>query len=209
MEFAISTPTLLPLLEHPRMIIAATTQIPLDTMQQQIGLIYLKQLDISEIFRQNCWTPIRPFQSSITNTLPPSWSHPSTKARWSIPSKPLSFETCETVSTLDGHLPAITGRGPSLSSGHGSNQVLRECWDVGISHIQIQGRKMTSNFDCLWDHYSLCITVFTVALIFISRNIQLNAFHCVHDTTEWTNLRCQCLKRYRWSQEWDPEWFWL
>jgi len=52
MEFAISTPTLLPLLEHPRMIIAAT-QIPLDTMQQQIGLIYLKQLDISEIFRQN------------------------------------------------------------------------------------------------------------------------------------------------------------
>lgn len=125
MEFAISTPTLLPLLEHPRMIIAAT-QIPLDTMQQQIGLIYLKQLDISEIFRQNRWTPIRPFQSSITNTLPPSWSHPSTKARWSIPSKPPSFETCETVSTL-GHLPAITGRGPSLSSGHGSNQVLR--WD--------------------------------------------------------------------------------
>lgn len=148
-SWSLQTPTLLPLLEHPRMIIAAATQIPLDTMQQQIGLIYLKQLDISEIFRQNCWTPIHPFQSSITNTLPPSWSHPSTKARWSIPSKPPSFETC--VQRFRLWMGASYNWQGTISvrpwQQSGPTGMLGFPW---ISHIQIQGRKMTSKFDSPW-----------------------------------------------------------
>ena len=108
----IQIPTLLPLLKHPRMI-----------CHRNRHPNSIRHPDISEIFRQDRrrWTPILPFQSSssITNPLPFRSKYPSTKARWSIPSKPPSFETCETVSILNGHLPATTGRGPSLSSGHG------------------------------------------------------------------------------------------